>query len=84
MAAGMTRGSISEKLRKLVTEGKIGPFKTKTVKYDYKVWLEKDSDYTVFFLIWEPFNSWHRPTLIYEDYPEDESPNPWRAGKKKT
>lgn len=74
MAAGMTRGAISKKLRALQDEGKIGPFKTKTIRYDYKVWLEKEVDYTVFFLVWEPLNSWQRPTVIYETYSPPESP----------
>lgn len=68
MAAGMTRQSIAKKLAELKDTGKIGPYKSKTVRYDYKVWLEKDSDYTVFFLLWEPSNTWHKPELIYEDY----------------
>ena len=68
MAAGMTRGSINKKLTQLKNEGKIGPFKTKTVRYDYFVWLEKESDLTMFFLLWEPTNPWHKPELIYEDY----------------
>lgn len=74
MAAGMTRGSISKKLSELHATNKIGPFKTKTIKYEFKVWLEKEIDYTVFFLLWEPFNSWHKPTLIYETYTPPESP----------
>ena len=68
MAAGMTRQAIGNKLAALRDSGKIGPFKSTTIKYDYKVWLEKDSDYTVFFLLWEPLNDWQRPRIIYEDY----------------
>lgn len=73
MAAGMTRAAISRKLNDLKNTGKIGPFKTKTIRYDYKVWLEKDIDYTVFFLLWEPLNSWQKPELIYETYTTPES-----------
>ena len=74
MAAGMTRGAISKKLGELRDSGKIGPFKTKTVRYDFFVWLEKESDLTLFFLLWEPSNSWHKPELINEVYTPPESP----------
>lgn len=74
MAAGFTRGSISKKLRQLADDNKIGKnLKTKTVKYDFKVWLEHDIDYTTFFLIWEPDNSWHKPVVINEVYTPPES-----------
>lgn len=79
MAAGMTRGAIMRKLREHNFK-----YKHKTQAYKFKVWLENESDYTYFYLVWEPFNSWQRPTLIEEDYVEDESRNPWRESDKKT
>lgn len=74
MAAGMTRGAIGNQLRALRDNGKIGPFQTKTVGYKYKVWLEKEIDYTVFFLLWEIKNSWHKPNVTDEIYTPTESP----------
>ena len=79
MAAGFTRGSIMRKLRELNFK-----FKHKTQAYKFKVWLENESDYTYFYLIWEPSNPWHKATVIEEDYVEDESRNPWRESDKKT
>ena len=79
MAAGMTRGSIMRKLRELKFN-----YKHKTQAYKFKVWLENESDYTYFYLIWEPSNPYHKPTLIEEDYVEDEGRNPWRESDKKT
>lgn len=73
MAAGMTRQSIGDKLKHLRETKKIGHYKTQTVKYDYKVWFENEMDFTTFFLIWEPYNSWHQPTVIDEVYQEDPS-----------
>ena len=68
MAAGMTRGSIMRKLRELKFK-----YKHKTQAYKFKVWLENESDYTYFYLVWEPKNSWHTAILIEEDYVPDES-----------
>ena len=68
MAAGMTRGSIMRKLRQLNFK-----FKHKTHAYKFKVWLENESDYTYFYLVWEPKNPWHKAILIEEDYVPDES-----------
>lgn len=70
MAAGMTRGAIMRQLAQL----KI-PHKHKTQRYEFKVWLEKESDYSYFFLMWQPLNSWQRPELIYENYTPPESTN---------
>jgi len=69
MAAGMTRGAIIKKLNALASAGTIGKnIKTKTIRYDLKVWLENDFDYTTFFLVWDPNNSWQKPKLIHESY----------------
>ncbi len=74
MAAGMTRGAISKKLGHLATTGKIGKnIKTKTIGYEYKVWLENDEDYTMFFLVWQPDNSWQHPRLINEVYRDEKN-----------
>lgn len=73
MAAGYTRQSIGKRLAALRDSGKIGPYKSKTEGYAYKVWLEKESDYTIFFLLWEPSNSWHRPKVTDEIYTPPQS-----------
>jgi hypothetical protein len=70
MAAGYTLRAIIKKLEELQSKGQLGKFKTKTERYEFKVWFESDSDYSLFFLIWEPFNSWHKPILITETYKE--------------
>ena len=67
-AASFTRGSIIRKLRELKFN-----FSHRTETYTLKVWLENDSDYTHFYLVWEPTNSWHKAELIEEDFIEDES-----------
>ena len=68
MAAGYTRGSIMKKLNNLNLK-----YKHKTQRYVFKVWFENDSDYTIFYLLWEAPNSWHKPELIEENYVPDES-----------
>lgn len=71
MAAGYTKMAIQRKLTDLVHSNKIGPYKTVTKAYTYKVWLEKEIDYTTFFLLWEPSNHWHVPTITYETYSKE-------------
>lgn len=71
MAAGMTKMAIKKKLDNLVSENKIGDYKHRTERYKFRVWLEKEQDYTVFFLMWETHNNpWHRPELTDEIYTE--------------
>lgn len=79
MAAGITRGAIMTKLNNLKFT-----YKHKTEAYQFKVWLENESDYTLFYLMWEPYNSWQKPTLIEENCPQDKSINTWVKSWKKT
>lgn len=71
MAAGMTKQAINKKLIALIDQDKISSFKTKLNGYNLKVWLGKESDYTVFFLVWDQSNPWHKPTITDEDYTQD-------------
>ncbi len=71
MAAGYTRAGIRRQLDNMLKENKIGPYKQKTESYRFKVWLEKEEDYTMFFLLWEARNQWQRPELTDEIYTED-------------
>ena len=74
MAAGMTRGAIMKKIRELISYKKIGrEIKTHTEGYRLYVWLEHEVDYTTFFLVWEPQNSWQRPSVCDKDHPGDSS-----------
>ena len=84
MAAGMTRQSIGSKLRHLLETNKIGHYKTQTVRYRYRVWFENEIDFTTFFLVWEPSNSWHKPIVVYESYQEDPRKNTQDSRKQKT
>lgn len=71
MAAGHTKFGIIKKFNLLIDAGTIGKnIKTKTAMYLYKVWLEKDADYTAFFLVWKPTSPWHIPTVTDEEYKE--------------
>lgn len=71
MAAGYTRAGIKKQLDRMLNENKIGPYKQKTQGYRFKVWLDKEQDYTIFFLLWEVRNQWHTPELTDEVYTED-------------
>lgn len=71
MAAGYTKMNIKKKIDQLVTDNKIGDYKHKTENYRFKVWLEKEQDYTVFFLLWDYSpNQWHKPKVTDEIYTE--------------
>lgn len=71
MAAGYTRHGIKQRLDAMVAEKKISQYKHKTALHIFKVWLEKEQDYTMFFLLWEAKNKWQRPELTDEIYTED-------------
>ena len=71
MAAGMTRGGIMKQIREIINGGLIGKnIRTDTKGYEFNVWLENEIDYTTFFLVWEPKNSWQKPTVKDKDYPQ--------------
>ena len=76
MAAGLHRQVIVRQLSQLKEKHSID-FKTNTDYYKLYVWLKNDSDYTLFFLVWDSTSVWRVPALIEKDYPENWGSDPW-------
>lgn len=70
MAAGMVKSVIMQKVRAFSTGHQV-TYITKTERYKLKIWFEKDSHYTLFFLAYIPDKIWRQPYIIEEPAPED-------------
>jgi len=67
MAASMYNGTIRAQLKELHKKYGLA-YKSKTKGYKFKIWFEKESDYTLFFLVYNFPKQWRRPYIITEEY----------------
>ena len=67
MAAGIYGAAVQKNLQELYKQHGLF-YKTKTKDRKLKVWFERESDYTLFFLIYDFPKQWRRPYIIEEEY----------------
>ena len=63
MAAGYTKMSISKSVDRVCRRLAIELDQKLTVNYRFRVSFKQAKDYTLFALVWQPKNQWHKYTL---------------------
>ena len=69
MAAAMYNGQILRKVKSFSEQYKVH-YKSKTHRYELRIWFEREEDYTLFFLVYEPDKEWRQPRIHDGTYEE--------------
>lgn len=70
LAPAMYNGQILNQIKKFSDEYNV-KFKFRTQGYELKIWFEREEDYTLFFLVYDPVKEWRRPKIRNGKYEEN-------------